>query len=276
MALGALAVAEYARVVAQGWPVLVAMHTDHCPPDMLDAFVRPLLADARARRDRGEEPLFASHMFDGSALPLDDNLDIAEGLLGECRELGLVLEMECGVVGGEEDGIAGQAWERRYTTTKDLLRVADRLGTGERGRYLLAATFGNVHGRAAPGDVRLRPAILAEGQRALAAAHGTGARFDFVFHGGSGSDPADVAAAVENGVVKMNIDSDTQHAFTRAVAGHVARSRDGLAGDGPAVKRAHDPRVWGREAERAMAAAVSTACRLLGSEGSATPVGLRR
>jgi fructose-bisphosphate aldolase class II len=257
MAAGARAVAEYARAVAEGVPVLVALHTDHCPPGALDAFVRPLLAEARALRGRGEEPRFASHMFDGSALPLEENLGIAEGLLAECRALGLVLEVECGVVGGQEDGIGGGGWADRYTTPADLLRVADRLGTGERGRYLLAATFGNVHGRTERGAVRLEPAILAEGQRALAASRGPGARFDFVFHGGSGSDPADVRAAVANGVVKMNIDSDAQHAFTRAAAAHVMRS--------------DDPRTWGRPAEQAMAHAVAAACRLLGSAGTALP-----
>jgi fructose-bisphosphate aldolase class II len=255
MAAGARAVAAYAGSVAEALPVRVALHTDHCPPAALDAFVRPLLADARARRERGEEPRFASHMFDGSALPLERNLDVAERLLAECRALGLVLEVECGVVGGEEDGVGGAGWADRYTTPSDLLRVAERLGTGERGRYLLAATFGNVHGRPGRGAVRLEPAILAEGQRALAAARGPGARFDFVFHGGSGSDPSDVRAAVANGVVKMNIDSDGRRAFTRAAARHVGRS--------------DDPRAWGRPAEEAMAGTVAAACRLLGSAGTA-------
>jgi fructose-bisphosphate aldolase class II len=155
MALGARAIAEYARIVAEGWPVRVALHSDHCPPSALDAFVRPLLADARARRSRGEEPLFAGHMFDGSALPLDENLDIAEPLLAECAALGVVLEVECGVVGGEEDGVRGEPGKRLYTTSDDLMRVVDRLGAGERGRYLLAATFGNVHGVYAPEHARL-------------------------------------------------------------------------------------------------------------------------
>jgi fructose-bisphosphate aldolase, class II len=269
MTLGARALAEFARVVADAWPVRIALHTDHCPPDALDAFVRPLLADARARRERGEEPLFASHMFDGSSLPLEENLDLAEPLLAECAELGLVLEVECGVVGGEEDGIRGEPGDRLYTTPEELTRVAERLGAGERGRYILAATFGNVHGLYAPEHVRLRPEILAEGQRALAALRGPGARFDYVFHGGSGSDPADVEAAVANGVVKMNLDTDAQYAFTRPLADHILRNYDGvLMVDGArGDKRAYDPRAWGRLAEAGMAAAVSRACHLLGSAG---------
>jgi fructose-bisphosphate aldolase, class II len=269
MALGARAIAEYARVVAEGWPVLVALHSDHCPPSALDAFVRPLLGDGRARRSRGQEPLFAGHMFDGSALPLDENLDIAESLLAECAALGVVLEVECGVVGGEEDGVRGELGERLYTTRDDLMRVVDRLGAGERGRYLLAATFGNVHGVYSPEHVRLRPEILREGQRALAERRGEGARFDYVFHGGSGSDPADVAAAVQHGVVKMNVDTDGQYAFTRAVAGHAFRHFDGVLKVDGALgdKRAYDPRAWGRLAEEAMAGVVSDACHLLGSAG---------
>jgi fructose-bisphosphate aldolase class II len=265
MALGALALAEFARVVAEGWPMLVALHSDHCPPDALDAFVRPLLAEARTRRARGEEPRFASHMFDGSSLPLEENLDIAEGLLAESAELGLVLEVECGAVGGEEDGIRGGLGDGLYSTPEELVRVAERLGTGERGRYLLAATFGNVHGLGAPERVRLRPEILAEGQRALAARRGPGARFEYVFHGGSGSDPADVRAAVANGVVKMNVDSEAQLAFTRPVAEHVLEAGDAITSGRD--KRAYDPRAWGRRAEEGMAAVVAATCRLLGSAG---------
>ena len=267
-ALGARALAEYARVVADGWPGLTALHTDHCPPDALDVFLRPLLADARARRARGEEPLFASHMFDGSSLPLAENLRIAEGLLAECAELGVVLELECGVVGGEEDGVGGGT--ATYTTPADLMRVVNRLGAGERGRYLLAATIGNVHGVGAARPVRLRPEILAEGQRALGARR-PGARFEYVFHGGSGSDPAAVATAIANGVVKLNVNTDAQYGFTRPVAGHMLGHYDGVlrVDGGVGDKHAYDPRVWGRLAEQGMAAVVAHACRLTGSAGRA-------
>ena len=269
MALGARALADYARLVAERYPVLVGLHTDHCPAERLDGFVRPLLAESRARLARGEDPLFQSHMFDGSALPLGENLRIAAPLLAECAACDVILEIECGVVGGEEDAMRGEAGERLYTTPEELLQVAEALGTGERGRYLVAATFGNVHGVYAPGQVTLRPEILRQGQEALRARYGRRARFEYVFHGGSGSELADIKAAVEYGVVKMNIDSDTQYAFTRAVADHVLRRYDGVLklDGGPGDKRAYDPRSWGRAAEEAMAGRVSEACRVLGSAG---------
>ncbi len=213
MVTGARALQAFARVVAASCPVLIALHIDHCPPDKLDVFLRPLLAESIDRHRRGEEPLFHSQMFDGSTLPLEENLRIASGLLEQCAGAKAVLEVECGVVSGEEDGLRADGdGERLYTTTEDLLRVAEVLGTGERGRYLLAATFGNVHGVYQPGNVKLRPRVLADGQEALAAAH-PGARFRYVFHGGSGSRPEEIREAVSYGVVKMNIDTDTQYAL---------------------------------------------------------------
>jgi fructose-bisphosphate aldolase, class II len=267
---GARALAALGHVLADACPVAIALHTDHCPPEHVDAFLRPLLAASRERVARGEPPLFQSHMFDGSTLALEDNLRLSAELLEQCRALDVVLEIECGAVGGEEDGIGGAAVdsERLYTTTEDLLRVAEVLGTGERGRYLLAATFGNVHGLYAPGHVRLRPEILADGQAALARAH-AGARFEYVFHGSSGSSPEDLSAAVAHGVVKVNLDSEAQYAFTRAAAGHMFSHYDGvLALDGGVGdKRAYDPRAWGAEAEAGMAARVAQASEVLGSAG---------
>jgi fructose-bisphosphate aldolase, class II len=267
-AAGARALAALARVVAADLPVQVALHTDHCPPEQVDEFLRPLLADSRERVARDEPPLFNSHMFDGSTLPLEENLRIAAGLLAECRELGIVLEVECGVVGGEEDGIGGDVEPSRlYTTTEDLLRVVEVLGTDG---YLLAATFGNVHGVYAPGHVKLRPEILREGQEALAAAH-PGARFAYVFHGSSGTPADELAEAVSYGVVKVNVDTEMQYAFTRAVADHVFRHYDGvLRVDGSVGnKDAYDPRAWGARAEEAMALRVADECRRLGSAGQA-------
>jgi len=269
MVVGARALAAFARVVGERCPVLVALHSDHCPPDKVDSFLRPLLAESLERRDRGEEPLFHSHMFDGSTLPLEQNLAIASELLEQCVRANVVLEIECGVVGGEEDGVrASGPPERLYTTTADLLRVAEVLGTGERGRYLLAATFGNVHGVYAPGNVKLRPKVLADGQEALAATR-PGARFQYVFHGGSGSAPQEIREAVSYGVVKMNMDTDTQYALTRAVVGHMFANYDGVlkVDGGVGRKEAYDPRTWGREAEAAMAARVAEACEQLGSAG---------
>jgi fructose-bisphosphate aldolase, class II len=259
--VGARALAAFAREVARRSGVFVALHTDHCPPDQLDTFVRPLLAESLRRREQREPPLFNSHMFDGSVLPLEENLRISSELLGECSRAGVVLEVECGVVGGAEDDVSGDAAERDrlYTTTDDLLRVADALGTGERGRYLLAATFGNVHGRYAPGEVELRPEILRDGQGALAAAH-PGARFQYVFHGSSGASETDLRDAVRYGVVKVNVDTDMQYAFTRAIADYVQTHDLG-------EKEHFDPRSWGRAAEAAMATAVTEQCALLGSAG---------
>jgi fructose-bisphosphate aldolase class II len=267
---GARAFAALGRELAAGYPVAIALHTDHCPPQHVDSFLRPLLAVSRDRVERGEGPLFHSHMFDGSPLPLEENLRLSAELLERCRGLDVVLEVECGVVGGEEDGVGGEgvARERLYTTPEDLLQVAERLGTGERGRYLLAATFGNVHGVYAPGHVRLRPEILADGQRALERAH-PGAGFQYVFHGSSGSSPEELRAAVANGVVKVNLDSETQYAFTRAAAGHMLAHRDGVLAPAPELgdKRAFDPRAWGAAAEAAMAERVARACEELGSAG---------
>ncbi|HEV2814200.1 MAG TPA: class II fructose-bisphosphate aldolase, partial [Solirubrobacteraceae bacterium] len=237
-------------------------HTDHCPPAQEASFLRPLIDASRERAAAGQPPLFCSHMFDGSTLPLDENLRRSTELLALCRDAGIVLEVEVGVVGGEEDGIGTDGAAGRYTTRDDLLRVADALGTGERGRYLLAATFGNVHGLAAPGAVELRPEILRDGQEALAE-RWPGARFDYVFHGSSGSGAEDLAAAVAYGVVKVNLDSDAQHAFTRGAAEHLAAEYDGGAGR----KAAYDPRAWGAKAQEAMAERVALACRQLGAAG---------
>jgi fructose-bisphosphate aldolase, class II len=268
MALGARALAEYARVLGERYPVAIALHTDHAPPERFDAFVRPLIDESRRRRARGEEPLFQSHMFDGSTLPLAENLRVSARLLGELAPLGVVLEVESGVVGGEEDGIAGPQANNGelYTTPDDLMRVADVLGAGERGRYLLAATFGNVHGVYAPGSVKLRPAVLGEGQLALAERR-PGARFQYVFHGSSGSEPDEVREAIANGVVKVNLDTDAQYAFTRAVADHVFANYDGvLRIDGDVGRKAaYDPRSWGRKAEAALATLVAEATQLFGS-----------
>ena len=270
MALGAEALARYARVVGRRWPVYIALHTDHAPPDKFDAFVRPLIAESRRRVERGEDALFNSHMFDGSTLPLEANLRRSRALLDELVALGIVLELEVGVVGGEEDGVAGPATNREelYTTPRDLMRVVEMLGIGDRGRYLVAATFGNVHGVYPAGNVRLRPEILADGQAALAAAH-AGARFQYVFHGSSGSSPADIHAAIANGVVKVNVDTDAQYEFTRAIADHLFKNYDAAlrVDGGVGNKAAYDPRSWGRKAEAALAARVAESARLYGSAG---------
>jgi fructose-bisphosphate aldolase, class II len=269
MASGAQAFAEYAHVLAAHSPVLIALHTDHATVEHVDDFLRPLLRESRRRRVRGEQPLFNSHMFDGSELPLAENLRISADLLRETNELDILLELEIGTVGGEEDGINHEhvAHERLYTTRADALAVAKTLGTGERGRYLLAATFGNVHGHYAPGNVSLRPALLGELQDAVAERF-RGRGFDFVFHGGSGSTVEEIRTAVANGVVKMNVDTDMQYAFTHAIEDHLAptaRRPDDVSRG--VDKRRHDPRSWGRKAELSMAARVVNTAETLGSRG---------
>ncbi|WP_370324597.1 class II fructose-bisphosphate aldolase [Euzebya sp.] len=272
MAVGGVAFAAFAREVAAQYPVTVALHTDHCPPNHLEAFLKPLLAISAERVANGQEPLFQSHMWDGSAVPLEENLTVARGLLEACAAANVILEIEVGVVGGEEDGVEAEINEKLYSTPEDYLATLDALGSGEHGRYLLAATFGNVHGVYKPGNVKLRPEILGDGQRVAAEALGleSGSRpFDLVFHGGSGSDAADIEAAIGHGVVKMNVDTDTQYAFTRPVVDHVLKRYDEvLRIDGEVGnKKAYDPRTWGAAAEAGMAARVVEACRTLGSAG---------
>ncbi len=269
MVTGSVALAHFARTVADKYPVHVALHTDHCPKDKLDGFMRPLVQLSVERVARGEEPLFQSHMWDGSAVPLAENLQIASELLDQCAKAHVVMEMEIGVVGGEEDGVVGAINEKLYSTPEDALATAEALGLGERGRYILAATFGNVHGVYKPGHVQLRPAILKEIQDAVGAKYGREKPFDLVFHGGSGSPLADIHEALSYGVVKMNVDTDTQYAFTRPTAGHMFSNYDGvLKVDGDVgSKKAYDPRSWGKLAEEGMTNRVVQACQDLMSAG---------
>ncbi|HEX6969428.1 MAG TPA: class II fructose-bisphosphate aldolase [Micromonosporaceae bacterium] len=270
MVTGAVAFAAYAREVAKNYPVNIALHTDHCPKDKLDKFVRPLLAMSKERVARGEEPLFQSHMWDGSAVPVAENLEIAEQLLAESAAARIVLEIEVGVVGGEEDGIVGEINDKLYTTVEDGLAMVNTLGLGEKGRYMAALTFGNVHGVYKPGNVKLRPEILKEIQEAVGEKYGREKPLSLVFHGGSGSLLSEIRAAVEYGVVKMNIDTDTQYAFTRPVAGHMFANYDGvLRIDGEVGrKKDYDPRTWGKLAEESMAKRVVQACEDLCSTGT--------
>ena len=272
MVTGSVAFAAYAAEVAKNYPVNIALHTDHCPKDKLDGFVRPLLALSAERVGRGEAPLFQSHMWDGSAVPLDENLRIAEELLAKAAAAKVILEIEVGVVGGEEDGIVGAIDEKLYSTPEDAIATVEALGTGAEGIYLTALTFGNVHGVYKPGNVKLRPEILREAQAAVVAELGLDADakpFDLVFHGGSGSTAEEIAAAVDYGVVKMNVDTDTQYAFTRPAADHMFRNYDGvLKVDGEVGdKKAYDPRAWGKAAEAGMAARVVEAAEHLRSAG---------
>ena len=270
MVTGAAALAEYAHQIAENYPINVALHTDHCSKEKLDGYVRPLLALSTDRVKSGGQPLFQSHMWDGSAVPLEENLSSAEVLLQQAAAANVILEIEVGVVGGEEDGVSAEINDKLYTTVEDGLRTVEVLGTGEKGRYLTALTFGNVHGVYKPGSVKLRPEVLKDIQDDVGAKIGKERPFDLVFHGGSGSTLEEIRAAVDYGVVKMNIDTDTQYAFTRPAAGHMFSNYDGvLKVDGEVGnKKAYDPRAWGKLAEAGMAKRVVEACEDLRSAGT--------
>ena len=273
MVTGSLALAAYAEEVAKNYSVNIALHTDHCPKDKLDGFVRPLIAASTERVKAGGLPIFQSHMWDGSAVPLAENLTIAQDLLEKCRAANIILEIEVGVVGGEEDGVENAINDKLYSTPEDAIATVRALGAGEKGYYMTALTFGNVHGVYKPGNVKLRPEVLQAAQEAAAAELGLPAGskpFHLVFHGGSGSLPQEISDAVDFGVVKMNVDTDTQYAFTRPVAAWMMKNYDGvLKVDGEVGnKKQYDPRAWGKEAEAAMAARVVEACQNLRSAGT--------
>ncbi len=271
MALGAQALAEFAHVVAERYPVNIALHTDHCQPDKVDTYVRPLIAISAERKAAGMGPLFQSHMLDASAIPLEENLALASDLLSACAAADIILELEIGIVGGVEDTMDHEGVEtsKLYTTPEDMVRTAEVLGTGERGAYMLAAVFGNVHGVYKPGKVKLRPTILRDGQAAMADRFGEAGRHYLVFHGGSGSTLEEVHETLGYGVVKMNIDTDTQYAFTRPIADHMYTNYSGvLKVDGDVGnKKVYDPRSYMKKAEAGMAARVVLACEMLKSTG---------
>jgi fructose-bisphosphate aldolase, class II len=271
MTVGATALAEFAHAVADQYPVRFALHTDHCPPDRVDGFIRPLIEVSRARHERHGGPVFQSHMLDASELPMEENLALADELLDKCSELDIILELEIGIVGGVEDTTDNTSVDRSklYTSPEDMVLVSEVLGTFDRGRYLLAAVFGNVHGVYKPGSVSLDPTILRDGQLAVERQFGPGARHYLVFHGGSGSSLDEIHEAIGYGVVKMNIDTDCQYAYTRPIADHMLSNYsgvlkvDGEVGD----KKAYDPRSYMRKAESGMSARVVEACQQLKSDG---------
>ncbi|MDP6417854.1 MAG: class II fructose-bisphosphate aldolase [Candidatus Krumholzibacteria bacterium] len=269
---GSIALAEYVHRAAEHYDIYVALHTDHCQADKIESYLHPLIEETERRRAAGLPNLFSSHMFDGSALPLDDNLDLSEKLLDRCSASDILLEVEAGVVGGEEDGVSNEdvPSEKLYTTTGDMLEVWRRLGEKSDGKLLFAATFGNVHGVYKPGNVQLRPSILREGQEALREKFGESARFWLVFHGGSGSSQEEIHETIDYGVVKMNVDTDTQYAFTRPIADHMLSNYDAVLKIEGEVgnKKFYDPRSYLKKAEDAMALRVMEAVDDLKSGGT--------
>ena len=271
MALGAEALAQFAGVVAPRYPANVALHTDHCPPERVDGFIRPLLEVSARRQKDGLGPLFQSHMLDASSLPMEENLALADELLDACAALDIILELEIGIVGGVEDATDHSDVDRSklYTTPGDMVRVTEVLGTFDRGRYLLAAVFGNVHGSYKPGAVKLEPTILRDGQAAVAEKFGDDARHYLVFHGGSGSTLQEIHETLEYGVIKMNIDTDCQYAYTRPIVDHMLTGYAGvLKVDGEVgEKKLYDPRSYMKKAEASMAQRVVEAAQMLKSAG---------
>lgn len=273
MKVGATALAEFAHVVADQYPVNIALHTDHCPADRVDAFIRPLLEVSRNRMAERGAPLFQSHMLDASELPMEENLSLAAELLEKCAEVGIILELEIGIVGGVEDATDNTDIDRSkmYTSPEDMIRVSEVLGTFDKGTYLLAAVFGNVHGAYKPGAVQLDPTILREGQKAVEERFGADARHYLVFHGGSGSSLEEIHETLGYGVVKMNVDTDCQYAYTKPIVDHMFTNYngvlkiDGEVGD----KKTYDPRSYMKKAESGMSARVVEACIQLRSDGKA-------
>lgn len=270
--LGAISIANHVHLVADRYDINVALHTDHCPPKKVDSFLRPLIEESRKRVKAGMQPLFNSHMFDGSELPLKENMDVAVGLLKECHELGIVLEVEAGVVGGEEDGVSheGAPSEKLYTTPGDMVEVHKRLSEVKGARFMFAATFGNVHGVYKPGNVKLKPIILKQGQDAVVGKYGKEASFFLVFHGGSGSTLEEIRETLDYGVIKMNVDTDTQYAFTRPLVDHMFKNYDGVlkVESEVGVKKLYDPRTYLKKAETSMKDRVKQAVSDLRAEGT--------
>ncbi|MFN3167440.1 MAG: class II fructose-bisphosphate aldolase [Phycisphaeraceae bacterium] len=277
MVMGAISIAEHIHRAAEKLDVNIVLHTDHCPPDAVDTFMVPLIEESERRVAEGKLPLYNSHMLDASGLPLEENLALSLPIFERMAKIGQIIEIEAGVVGGEEDGAAGSEdtpEEHLYTTPEDMVRVYEVMSKVD-GTYMFAATFGNVHGSYKPGAVKLRPKLLKEGQDAIKAKFGEDAKFYLVFHGGSGSEKHEIEETLGYGVIKMNVDTDCQYAFTRPVAAHMFQNYDGvLKVDGEVgVKKQYDPRAYLKKAEQAMADRVMEACNDLHSTGKTLGAG---
>jgi fructose-bisphosphate aldolase class II len=270
-ALGAISLANHIHLLAERYNVIIALHTDHCRPEKLESFLLPLIKETEKRRDKGRCNLFQSHMFDGSSLPLEDNMRISRELMDICTKNEIILEVETGIVGGEEDGFRTDSVNaaRLYTTPEEMIKVYEVLKGVSGSKYMVAATFGNVHGVYKPGSVKLKPEILNKGQDAIMQKYGSDAKLYLVFHGGSGSTKEEIWETLEYGVVKMNIDTDTQYAFTRPIADHMLKNYDGVLKVENEVgnKKLYDPRAYLKLAEKSMTKRVVEACEVLRSTG---------
>ncbi len=267
--MGAISIAQHVHLMATKYDVCIALHTDHCHPEKVDSFLIPLIEETEKRRAQGLPNLFNSHMFDGSVLPTSENIEMSKMLHERCAKSEIILEIETGVVGGEEDGVNNEdaPADKLYTTPEEMVEVTKALRPI--GRFMYAATFGNVHGVYKPGNVKLRPAVLKEGQEAVEKELGKDATNWLVFHGGSGSDLSEIHETLGYGVIKMNIDTDTQYEYSRAVVDHMFKNYDAMLKIEGEVgnKKYYDPRAWMKAAELNMTKRIAKACKDLKSDG---------
>jgi len=273
--LGAVSAAKHVQLLAEHYGICVVLHTDHANRGLVP-WVEALVEESRKNIAKEGVPLYSSHMLDLSEEPIDDNLETCARVLKDMTPLGMSLEIELGVTGGEEDGVGadvGDDFENPslYTQPEDVLKAYDLLTP--LGHFSVAASFGNVHGVYKPGNVKLRPEILRNSQDLVISARSTAANpLNFVFHGGSGSEKAKIEEAVGYGAFKMNIDTDTQFAFSEAVGAYVNEHPDAFKWQvhpetGTPFKKQYDPRVWLRKAEQALVARLDEAFVDLGSRG---------
>lgn len=258
--LGSISGALHIHNVAEAYGVPVIIHTDHAAKKLLPWIDGLLEASEKYFKEHGK-PLFSSHMLDLSEEPLHENIEICEKYLTRMSKMGMTLEIELGCTGGEEDGVdnTGIDNSKLYTQPEDVDYAYERLSAISP-NFTIAASFGNVHGVYAPGNVKLSPAILDNSQKYISQKRGLCAKpVNFVFHGGSGSDPKDIKDAISYGVVKMNIDTDTQWAFWDGIRAYEAKNREYLQSqignpEGPEKpnKKYYDPRVFIREGQKSM------------------------
>ena len=272
---GSIAGALHVRTLAEVYGVPVILHTDHCAAKLLP-WIDGVLTAGEAYFAKNGEPLFSSHMLDLSEEPLEHNLEICRKYLTRMAKLKMTLEIELGVTGGEEDGVDNSNVEhsKLYTSPEDVLRSYDVLGPV--GNFTVAASFGNTHGVYAPGNVKLKPSILRDSQDFVAKERKTASKqpLDFVFHGGSGSTPEEITEAVSYGVIKMNIDTDTQWSFTQPIKKFMDEKSAYLQSqlgnpEGPSKpnKKYIDPRGWVHLGEKGMTARLVEAFKDLGAFG---------
>ena len=279
--LGAVSAAKHVHMMAEHYGVCVVLHTDHANKKLIP-WVEALLDHGEAFFKETGKPLYSSHMLDLSEEPIDWNLDECARVLKRMAPMGMSLEIELGVTGGEEDGIGGEFDEsadnsKLYTQPEDVLLAYQKLAPI--GSFSVAASFGNVHGVYKPGNVQLRPEILKNSQELVQKTHKLGANpLDLVFHGGSGSEKDKITESLGYGIFKMNIDTDTQFAFAESIGKYVEENARAFAyqidpEDGTPYKKQYDPRTWLRVGERGVVARMDEAFADLRSAGKSLAQG---